>query len=60
VRRSLVASTIYNLVFLALAASGAFRPVWAGLSMLTSSLLTLALAQRATRIDGVSKAAGST
>jgi len=59
VRRSLVASTIYNLVFLALAASGAFRPVWAGLSMLTSSLLTLAMAQRATRIDCVSKAAGS-
>ena len=60
VRRSLVASTIYNLVFLALAASGAFRPVWAGLSMLTSSLLTLAMAQRATRIESVSKAAGST
>jgi len=58
-RRSLVASTIYNFVFLALAASGAFRPVWAGLSMLTSSLLTLALAQRATRLDGVPKTEGS-
>jgi len=58
-RRSLVASTIYNLIFLALAATGAFRPVWAGLSMLTSSLLTLAIAQRATRLDGVAKTAGS-
>ncbi|HEX4803556.1 MAG TPA: heavy metal translocating P-type ATPase, partial [Myxococcaceae bacterium] len=59
VHRSLVASTIYNLVFLGLAAAGAFRPVWAGLSMLTSSLLTLAIAQRATRLGGVPKTVGS-
>lgn len=36
--QNLVASTVYNLVFLGLAATGALRPVWAGLSMLTSSL----------------------
>lgn len=39
--QNLVASTLYNVVFLALAATGSLRPVWAGLSMLTSSLLTL-------------------
>lgn len=41
-RRNLVASTLYNLVFLTLAALGILRPVWAGISMLTSSLLVLA------------------
>jgi Cu2+-exporting ATPase len=44
--QNLIASTVYNLVFLGLAASGALRPVWAGLSMLTSSLLTLASSLR--------------
>jgi heavy metal translocating P-type ATPase len=39
--QNLVASTVYNLFFLGLAATGTLRPVWAGLSMLTSSLLTL-------------------
>ncbi|MCK6549765.1 HAD-IC family P-type ATPase [Myxococcota bacterium] len=42
--RLLVASTLYNLVFLVLAVSGTLRPVWAGLSMLIASLLTLAMA----------------
>jgi cation transport ATPase len=37
-------STAYNLVFVALAAGGALRPVWAGLSMLVSSLLALGFA----------------
>lgn len=58
-RRSLVISTSYNLVFLALAAAGAFRPVWAGLSMLTSSLLTLALAQQGTKAKGLENTAGA-
>jgi Cu2+-exporting ATPase len=38
------ASTVYNVIFVALAAGGALRPVWAGLSMLLSSLLALAFA----------------
>jgi Cu2+-exporting ATPase len=37
-------STAYNLVFVSLAAVGALRPVWAGLSMLVSSLVALAFA----------------
>jgi Cu+-exporting ATPase len=44
--QNLVASTLYNLVFLGLAATGSLRPVWAGVSMLTSSLLTLASSMR--------------
>ncbi len=50
--QNLYASTAYNLVFLGLAASGALRPVWAGLSMLTSSLLTLASSLRINAIEG--------
>lgn len=50
--QNLYASTAYNLVFLALAASGTLRPVWAGLSMLTSSLLTLASSLRINAVDG--------
>jgi cation transport ATPase len=42
----LAASTAYNVVFVALAAAGMLRPVLAGLSMLLSSLLTLAFAAR--------------
>jgi Cu2+-exporting ATPase len=38
------ASTAYNLIFVALAAGGTLRPVWAGLSMLTSSLIALSFA----------------
>jgi heavy metal translocating P-type ATPase len=38
------ASTAYNLVFIALAAGGALKPVWAGLSMLLSSLLAVGFA----------------
>ncbi len=45
-RTNLIASTIYNLVFLALATMGILRPVWAGISMATSSLLVLASASR--------------
>jgi heavy metal translocating P-type ATPase len=37
-------STAYNLVFVALAAAGALKPVWAGLSMLVSSLLAISFA----------------
>jgi len=37
-------STVYNIVFVSLAAAGALRPVWAGLSMLVSSLIALAFA----------------
>jgi P-type E1-E2 ATPase len=46
VRRLLALSTGYNLVFLALAMTGLLRPVWAGASMLVSSLVTLAAASR--------------
>jgi len=53
VRRCLAVSTVYNLSFLALAATGALKPVWAGLSMLTSSLLTLGMAQRMSAVPGV-------
>ena len=49
--QNLVASTIYNLVFLALAATGSLRPVWAGLSMLTSSLLTLVSSLRVNAVE---------
>lgn len=45
-RANLIGSTIYNALFLVLAATGALRPVWAGLSMATSSLLVLASASR--------------
>lgn len=41
-RRNLIWAGVYNLVFLGLAMAGALRPVWAGLSMLASSLLTVA------------------
>lgn len=49
--QNLVASTIYNLVFLGLAATGSLRPIWAGLSMLTSSLLTLASSLRISAVE---------
>ena len=59
-RRTLLAATIYNLVFVALAASGVLRPVWAGLSMLAASLLALASALRmAAHPDVPSADAGS-
>ncbi len=48
--QNMIASTIYNVVFLTLAATGSLRPVWAGLSMLTSSLLTLASSLRVNAI----------
>ncbi|MEP7123084.1 MAG: heavy metal translocating P-type ATPase [Byssovorax sp.] len=51
--QNLVASTAYNLIFLGLAATGLLRPVWAGLSMLTSSLLTLASSLRVSSIPGL-------
>ncbi len=54
--QNLIASTLYNLVFLALAATGALRPVWAGLSMLTSSLLILASSLRVSSFSGPSGA----
>ncbi len=40
-RYLLAASTLYNIVFLAMAAGGYLKPAWAGLSMMFSSLLTL-------------------
>ncbi len=43
-RHSLVAATVYNLLFLTLAATGHLRPVWAGVAMATSSLLMLVMA----------------
>jgi P-type E1-E2 ATPase len=43
-RTLLILSTAYNAIFVALAAAGLLRPVFAGLSMLLSSLLTLAFA----------------
>ncbi len=43
-RNLLGISTAYNLFFVALAAGGLLRPVFAGLSMLISSLLVLAVA----------------
>jgi Cu2+-exporting ATPase/Cu+-exporting ATPase len=43
-KRLLILSTAYNLVFILLAACGRLLPVWAGLSMLASSLFTLAFA----------------
>jgi heavy metal translocating P-type ATPase len=46
--QNLWGSTIYNVFFLALAATGSLRPVWAGVSMLGSSLLTLASSLRVT------------
>jgi cation transport ATPase len=57
--QNLWASTAYNLVFLALAATGSLRPVWAGLSMLTSSLLTLASSLRVSAFPGPEGEAGS-
>lgn len=54
--QNLIASTLYNLVFLGLAATGALRPVWAGLSMLTSSLLILASSLRVSSFSGPSGA----
>jgi P-type E1-E2 ATPase len=50
--QNLWASTVYNLFFLTLAATGSLRPVWAGLSMLTSSLLTLASSLRVSAFPG--------
>ena len=44
VLRLLVGSTIYNVVFVALAASGQLVPVLAGVSMLGASLLTVGVA----------------
>src|SRR5262249_55525722 len=46
-RRNLALSTLYNALFPALAVCGALRPMWAGLAMLTASLLALAGALRA-------------
>ena len=43
-RTLLWSSTLYNLVFVGLAAGGLLRPVLAGLAMLVSSLITLAVA----------------
>ncbi len=42
--RLLVGSTAYNVLFLGLAVTGALRPVWAGVSMLVSSLVALGTA----------------
>jgi Cu+-exporting ATPase len=57
--QNLWASTVYNLFFLTLAATGSLRPVWAGLSMLTSSLLTLASSLRVTAFPGPDEPAAS-
>lgn len=57
VRRLLVLSTLYNAVFVALAAAGLLRPVFAGLSMLISSLLTIAFATNAASVPNVANLA---
>jgi cation transport ATPase len=44
VQTLLWSSTVYNVLFVALAAQGALKPVWAGLSMLISSLLSVGFA----------------
>jgi P-type E1-E2 ATPase len=44
--KSLMGVTLYNAVFLLLAAAGWLRPVWAGLAMLCASLISLASATR--------------
>ena len=51
--QNLVTSALYNVVFLALTAAGALRPVWAGLGMLTSSLLILASSLRMSSFPGL-------
>ena len=44
VKLLLVSSTVYNVVFVGLAARGALKPVWAGVSMMLSSLLAVGVA----------------
>ncbi len=44
--RTLAAATLYNVSFVALAALGMLRPVWAGVSMLIASIVALAGALR--------------
>jgi heavy metal translocating P-type ATPase len=44
VKLLLVSSTVYNIVFVGLAARGALKPVWAGVSMMLSSLLAVGVA----------------
>lgn len=53
-KQNLVLSTVYNIAFVGLAASGALKPVWAGVSMLTASLMTLLLGLRIGMGDHVS------
>jgi heavy metal translocating P-type ATPase len=56
VQSLLIFSTMYNLVFVGLAAAGALRPVWAGVSMLVSSLLAIGVAAVAGRDDEAHRA----
>lgn len=60
-RRTLAAATAYNVLFVALAASGVLRPVWAGLSMLAASLLALgsALRMAAYPVAGAGRGSGA-
>src|SRR6185369_2213844 len=51
VKMLLWSSTVYNVVFVGLAARGALKPVWAGLSMLLSSLLAVGFAVTAGGAD---------
>ncbi len=51
-RRNLIGSTLYNLVFLGLAAAGFLKPVIAGLAMLASSLIVLFSALRTDALPG--------
>jgi Cu2+-exporting ATPase len=44
VKLLLISSTLYNVVFVGLAAQGALKPVWAGVSMMLSSLLAVGVA----------------
>lgn len=52
-RHTLAAATLYNVVFVGLAASGLLRPVWAGASMLAASVIALAGALRMSAHPGV-------
>ena len=56
-RRTLGAATAYNVLFVALAAGGVLRPVWAGVSMLAASLLALTSALRMAGFAGIAEEA---
>ncbi len=58
-RRALAVSTAYNALFVAMAAVGWLRPIWAGVSMLLSSLITLAAVMHGSRTIATSVNGGN-